>query len=417
MKRSLWTGPEFWVPASLGLGGAVSVLLVGGMSPLAWVLALLLGFAGGGLGWYAGGRNQARLKADMATLLQSQQQFVEQVTPVWAAHIETSRQQMEDAISSLTAHFSVIVNRLSETVMAAAQSSGGAGNQGVQMAEVFNASQEQLNQVLVSQTSAMATMNTMMTQVESLRPFTQQLEDMAAEVGKIAMQSNLLSLNAAIEAARAGDLGRGFSIVAKEFRTLANQSAATGQRIGEMVRQVNSAISNTCQAAQESVQQEGESMQSSQQHIDEVLRTFRELTDRLMTSGDLLKNESLQISADIGEALVQFQFQDRVSQILTQVKANIEHFPQYLDKHEQQCLASGQLEPWDSGGFLAEMKKTYVMSDQHASHNAAGSRAATLRPALPAVGQASVKASSASSTPVSAPPPAKAADDGDITFF
>jgi methyl-accepting chemotaxis protein len=214
--------------------------------------------------------------------------------------------------------------------------------------------------------------------VEGLNQFTKQLEDMASDVAKIAAQTNLLALNAAIEAARAGDLGRGFAVVAKEFRMLSNQSGATGRRIAEMVSVISQAIVTTCQVAQESVQQEDNSMQMSDQRIKGVLDRFRNITDALVRSGELLKEESISIKTDIGHALVELQFQDRVSQILSQVKNNVEHFPKYLAAHEQKCLASGEFEPLDAEGFMAEMKKSYVMSDQHLTHE--GGRAAAASP-------------------------------------
>ena len=54
---------------------------------------------------------------------------------------------------------------------------------------------------------------------------------------------------------------------------------------------------------------------------------------------------------------------------MSQVKNNVEQFPQYLADHEQKCLAAGAFEPLDAEAFMAEMKKSYVMSDQHQTHD------------------------------------------------
>ncbi len=354
----------------MGLVGAMAVLMAAGIQWFSGCLALGLLLAGLVLSWLSVKQRATQARADMAEYLSAEQHFGAQVAPVWAGHIETSRSQMEQAISALTARFSDIVDRLEGTVQTAAAATASIDDHGNGLVPMFARSEQELSQVLASQTAATNCLNTLLEKVEGLTQFTRQLEDMAAGVTKIASQTNLLALNAAIEAARAGELGRGFAVVAQEFRMLSTQSVETGFRITKMVSAIGEAISSTCQAAQESVRQQDGSMHASQQRIGAVLSGFRGITDALVTSGDLLKQESLTIKADIGEALVQLQFQDRVSQILTQVQNNVEHFPHYLLEHEQQCLASGQFEPLDADSFMAEMKKNYVMSDQRLTHDA-----------------------------------------------
>ena len=66
---------------------------------------------------------------------------------------------------------------------------------------------------------------------------------MVTTITKVADQTNLLSINAAIEAEKAGEYGRGFLVVAREIRRLADQTAVATLDIENMVRQMQDAVS------------------------------------------------------------------------------------------------------------------------------------------------------------------------------
>ncbi|QRK10740.1 methyl-accepting chemotaxis protein [Archangium violaceum] len=98
--------------------------------------------------------------------------------------------------------------------------------------------------------------------VEALMRSVAHLSEQAARAGEIigsvrdlADQSNVLALNASIEAARAGDEGRGFAVVAREMRALSGQSVQSTQRIGKILLEINQAIRRAVSIAEQDSQQ------------------------------------------------------------------------------------------------------------------------------------------------------------------
>lgn len=81
-----------------------------------------------------------------------------------------------------------------------------------------------------------------------LQQHTRQISGFAREIKEISEQTNLLSLNAAIEAARAGDSGRGFAVVADEVRKLATRTADTTRMIESLVTQLGNAAETSSTA-------------------------------------------------------------------------------------------------------------------------------------------------------------------------
>ncbi len=109
---------------------------------------------------------------------------------------------------------------------------------------------------------------------------TQQIGEIIATVNDIADQSNLLALNAAMEAARAGDAGRGFAVVASEVRNLADQSRqATGQVrgiLGDIQKAANTAVMVTEQGTKQA-----EGSVELTRTTAETVRAIREHTQRV----------------------------------------------------------------------------------------------------------------------------------------
>jgi methyl-accepting chemotaxis protein len=133
---------------------------------------------------------------------------------------------------------------------------------------------------------------------ERMRHLNSSLSDIAGFVETIqgiASQTNLLSLNAAIEAARAGDTGRGFSVVAEEVRKLAENAASASQQIQSLINQIQTETRETGEATRlgsQAVQSGRDTIHLAGSSLDEIMKTANQSASISVTISNELNQQS-----------------------------------------------------------------------------------------------------------------------------
>ncbi len=161
--------------------------------------------------------------------------------------------------------------------------------------------------------SAVGSMRALVSEVENTSGIIGQLQGNANRIGTvldvirgIAEQTNLLALNAAIEAARAGEQGRGFAVVADEVRTLAQRTQESTEEIHAMIESLQSSSAQAVQAMEASrAKAEQSDSQASQageslQNITLAIGRINEMSSQIATAAE----EQTNVAEEINRSLV-----------------------------------------------------------------------------------------------------------------
>ena len=144
--------------------------------------------------------------------------------------------------------------------------------------------------------------------VSDLTGMSSRIGGFAQTIAQIARQTHLLSLNAAIEAARAEGDGQGFSVVAEEVRTLAAQAGRSAREVGELVGELQAGIASASRA-----------MISGSTQVQDIARVAREADEALLDLTTGVRRSAERVTAAAASTDTQAAHQTALRQVLDRV--------------------------------------------------------------------------------------------------
>jgi len=275
-------------------------------------------------------------------------QVVSSATQVASAaeQASTTAAQAQDGINRQNSEIEQVataINEMSATVHEVAQNTSSAA----ELTQTADAEANSGRQV-VSET--IDSINRLAGEMQSSSQIIKDLETQSESIGTvldvirgIAEQTNLLALNAAIEAARAGEQGRGFAVVADEVRTLASRTQDSTTEINDMIGKLQTGARNAVQAMEQGTAQTEQSVEQALQagtaldQISTAVTTIRDMNTQIASAAEEQSSVSEEINRnivnirDIAEATIEganqtAQSSAAMSQVASELMALMNEF-------------------------------------------------------------------------------------------
>jgi methyl-accepting chemotaxis protein len=334
-KRSLkQIGPLFLLAIIL-----LVVEIVGGIHPLRWLVeVVLLGWIGYSvLSAHKGAEEQEQdeaksLSGAASAAIDELTAMIQELSSDEIEHvrIEVDRVQrlLKEAIAELSGSFHELNNlmqQLEEVVLMTIETTSQGDSDSIDIrkfAEDTRSALDHFSQAIIEGSkNSVTTVHYIDDMAENLDGIFRLLGD----VQSIADQTNLLALNAAIEAARAGEAGRGFAVVADEVRKLSIRSSNLNDEIRNNVNITKNSVSKVRDTVGEMASRDMNETIKGRERVDNLLEEIGNMNEVMSTRIGEVANLSTNITNVVGVAVRSLQFEDITTQALAAAQNHVGH--------------------------------------------------------------------------------------------
>ncbi|MGZ5050985.1 MAG: hypothetical protein ACXWAS_08020 [Methylobacter sp.] len=368
------------IPALPIVLGEAVVFSQSGVSPLSLLIGALLIVSSIGVGAYLWHRRTDELNQINSRWQQDQNDQIEAIvtytselerllltiSPILSQHVMVSREHTEQEIISLTYRFSDMVQRLQQIVINADSALGGSS---YNPDNIISTSHELLKPALNMLNKVHQEGHEVWAGLQKLSGRTVELKTVVSDVNDISVRLEQFALSLS-NASSDSEPGQSSTAIADQAGKLAHDFLDVFKRLEHEVNDVALAAETALQIA-ESVQLDDTAIRQTEANIDQTLSHLGQVLAQYRDNACLLRNNAEQIQDEINNVLVTLQFQDRVSQILTQVENNLLNMQKTIESIQQQGNARdvNMLKVDEAVEHIEEKYKSVGSYPEHASDN------------------------------------------------
>ncbi|GAB6283063.1 MAG: hypothetical protein STSR0008_18180 [Ignavibacterium sp.] len=244
-----------------------------------------------------------------------------------SAQISSTAEEMSSGSREQVSHSGEVASAMEELSASIIENSRNAGNVAQiseQAVEIAKTGGESINETIVEMKKMAEVVNNSSVVVKELGKSSEQIGEIISVISDIADQTNLLALNAAIEAARAGEHGRGFAVVADEVKKLAEKTAKSTKEIKDIINKIQQNATSAVDVMATGMNEVEEGIKVADKAgnaLNEIIAAIGEVRDminQIVVSNQQQAKTSSEVSRNVeGISNIIQQMSDGISQLAT----------------------------------------------------------------------------------------------------
>lgn len=295
---------------------------------LHWALISLMCVAWASYAWHSlhPGRHLEEIRRGLESV-HDMRDVMDRELSASQAEIQRTRELIREAVQTLGSSFNSVNRKSGEQnkILSRLLESTSDGNDGnIDLNRFAMQASRQIEQLVESLESVSGQGSSTVTHIDEMAAHLDGIFALLEDVKSIADQTNLLALNAAIEAARAGEAGRGFAVVADEVRNLSERSTAFNEQIRKLAHNSKDSIAKVRDTVSSMASRDLNRSREARTEAAAVLERADGISRGLASSVRVIADCASQIESSVCDAVRSLQFEDITTQALAAAERHLQ---------------------------------------------------------------------------------------------